>query len=163
MASGSLGKKFEDQFKENWLDTVKDSWIYRLFDTMGGYSGIANVCDFIGFKSPLLFLIECKEHKGNTFPFSAFRQYQQMSDTYKKNITGLVAGVVLWLSDHDKVIWVPITTFDKIKSEDGKSFNIKMLDNPEYQCLELPSVKKRKFLNTDYSKLIEYYEEKIRC
>ena len=86
-----------------------------------------------------------------------------MSDTYKKNITGLVAGVVLWLSDHDKVIWVPITTFDKIKSEDGKSFNIKMLDNPEYECLELPSVKKRKFLNTDYSKLIEYYEEKIRC
>ena len=45
----------------------------------------------------------------------------------------------------------------KLKAEDKKSFNIKMLD--EYECLDLPSKKLRTFMNTDYSALIDYYKE----
>jgi hypothetical protein len=76
-----------------------------------------------------------------------------------KDIDGLHAGVVLWMINHDKVIWVPIKTFEKIKLEDKKSFNIKMVDDPEYECLVLPSKKLRTFMETDYSKLLDYYKE----
>ena len=75
-----------------------------------------------------------------------------------KNISGLHAGVILWFSDHDKVLWVPIETFEQLKKEDKKSFNIKMVG--EYKCLELPSKKLRAFMETDYSVLIDYYKEK---
>ena len=34
-----------------------------------------------------------------------------------------------------------------------------MLDNPEYESLEIPSKKLRTFMTSDYSKLINYYKE----
>lgn len=63
------------------------------------------------------------------------------------------------MSDHDVVLWIPIKTFMKLKSEDKKSFNIKMLDTDEYEILVLPSKKLRSFMDTDYSALINYYKE----
>jgi len=72
-------KKFEAFFKKNWIDTVPESFIYRLNDQMSGYMGSSNISDFICYKKPELFLIECKAHAGNTFPFSAFRQYEDLS------------------------------------------------------------------------------------
>ena len=149
----SVGKKFEDRFREDWIKTVPDSFIYRLNDQMSGYRGSSNPCDFIAYQKPNIFLIECKEHLGNTFPFSAFRQYEKLVEY--KDIDGVHAGVVLWMKDHDKVLWIPIKTFERLKQEDKKSFNIKMVD--DYECLELPSKKLRTFMETDYSYLINYY------
>ena len=155
MTNANKGKNFETRFFNNWYETVPESFIYRLSDQMSGYMGSSNVSDFICYKKPNIYLIECKAHAGNTFPFSAFRQYEGL--TQYANIPGVKAGVILWLYDHDKVIWIPIQTFMKLKAEDKKSFNIKMLD--EYECLDLPSKKLRTFMNTDYSALIDYYKE----
>jgi len=152
-----LGKKFEAHLRENWKNSVPDSFLYRLNDQMSGYQGSSNISDFIGFKAPNLFLIECKAHAGNTFPFSDFRQYEGLVKW--KDIAGVRAGVVLWLYDHDIVCWIPITTFEQLKQENKKSFNVKMVSDDNYECLVLPSVKKRTFMDTDYSALIKYYEE----
>lgn len=150
-----LGKKFETHLKANWASSVPDAFLYRLDDQMSGYQGSSNICDFIGYKYPNIYLIECKEHKKNTFPFSAFRQYDDLAKC--TGIKGLHAGVVLWFSDHDLVLWIPIETFIKLKEEDKKSFNVKMVDDPEYECLVLPSRKLIRYMDTDYSALIEYY------
>lgn len=151
----SLGKKFEEKFRQCWAETIPDSFCYRLNDQMSGYLGSSNISDFICYKQPDLFLIECKERKGNTFPID-FRQYDGL--TQYADVEGVHAGVVLWMSDHDVVFWIPIKTFMQLKAEDKKSFNIK--DKDKYECLELPSKKLRTFMNTDYSALIEYYKEK---
>jgi len=124
-----------------------------------GYQGIAGVSDFINYKYPYIYLIDCKSHNGNTVSFSDFAQYERMLEY--KDIPGLYAGTVIWFVERDKVVWVPIQTWEKIKLEGGKSFNIKMLDNPDYECLDLPSRKKRVFMETNYSALIDYYENKI--
>ena len=152
-----IGKKFETRFKTDWLETVPGSFIYRLNDQMSGYMGSSNISDFICYNYPDLFLIECKEHKQNTFPFSAFRQYEGLTEWV--NIKGVHPGVILWMSDHDKVIWVPITTFMKLREENKVSFNIKMLNDPNYETLEIPSKKLRSFMKSDYSALINYYKE----
>lgn len=151
-----LGKKFEAHLRENWKSSVPDSFLYRLNDQMSGYMGSTNVSDFIGYKKPNLFLIECKAHAGNTFPFSAFRQYDGL--VQYSNIPGVHAGVILWMYDHDKVIWIPIQTFIELKNEGKKSFNIKLLESNDYEFLVLPSKKLRTFMDTDYSELINYYE-----
>ena len=149
-----LGKKFESRFHQDWLETVPDSFCYRLNDQMSGYAGSSNVSDFICFKGDL-FLIECKSHAGNTFSVD-FRQYDGL--LAQSGITGVHAGVVLWMYDHDLVIWLPIETFKKLKEDGKKSFNVKMIGTDEYEYLILPSKKMRTFMKTDYSALIDYYK-----
>ena len=73
------GKQFEEQFKKDWKESMPDSFCYRLHDQVTGYKVTSrNPCDFICYKFPYLYLLEIKSHEGNTFPFSAFRQYDEM-------------------------------------------------------------------------------------
>ena len=154
------GKKFEAQFAQDWLNTFPDSFCYRLHDQVTGYKITSrNPCDFICYKFPYLYLLEIKSHEGNTFPFSAFRQYEELIKY--KYIKGVVAGVILWLVNHDKVLYIPIETFIKLEEEGKKSYNIKMLGDPEYPAYEIPSVKKRTFLTSDYSVLEEIANGKV--
>lgn len=150
----SLGKGFEEKFRAQWSETVPDSFCYRLSDQMSGFIGSTNISDFICYKKPFLFLIECKERKGNTFPVD-FRQYESLIQY--ANIEGVKPGVIIWFSEHDCVLWIPIQTFMKLREEGKKSFNIK--DKDKYEYLELPSKKLRTYMKTDYSALIEYYEK----
>ena len=151
----SRGKKFEDRFKSDWVESVPDSVCYRLYDTMSGYMGQRNVGDFICYKYPLMFIIDCKSIQGNTLPFSDLRQYDQRLEY--KNIKGVRVGFVVWFIDHDKVLWIPVQTMEKIQKEGLKSYNIrKMFDNDNYPVLEIPSYKLRTFMKSNYSELINY-------
>ena len=150
------GKKFEAQFAQDWSNTFINSFGYRLHDQVTGYKITSrNPCDFICYKFPYLYLLEIKSHEGNTFPFSAFRQYEEMIKY--KDITGAKVGVILWFVDHDScIVYIPIRTFIKLKEEGKKSFNVKMINDPNYDCLLLPSKKLRTFYKTDYSVLEQY-------
>lgn len=151
----SRGKKFEDRFKSDWVESVPDSVCYRLYDTMSGYMGQRNVGDFICYKYPNIFLIDTKSIQGNTLPFSDLRQYDQMLEY--KNIKGVRVGFVVWFVDHDKVLWIPVQTMEKIQKEGLKSYNIrKMFGNDDYPILEIPSYKLRTFMKSNYSELINY-------
>ena len=122
---------------------------------MSGYMGQRNVGDFICYKYPNIFLIDTKSIQGNTLPFSDLRQYDQMLEY--KNIKGVRVGFVVWFVDHDKVLWIPVQTMEKIQKEGLKSYNIrKMLGNEEYPVFEIPSYKLRTFMKSNYSELINY-------
>ncbi len=45
---------------------------------MSGYVNIGNISDFICYKYPYCFIIDCKVKEGNTIPFSDLRQYERM-------------------------------------------------------------------------------------
>lgn len=151
------GKQFETKFKDQWLTTVNDSMVYRLYDVTMGYKTIANVGDFICYKYPYCYIIDCKSKEGNTLPFSDLRQYDLMLDY--KNIKGLYVGFIVWFIDHDRVLWIPIQTMEKIKNEGLKSFNINKMKQEDYWYLDIPSKKLRTFVDSDYSALVEYYNE----
>ena len=147
------GKKFEECFKRDWL-RLPNTTALRLPDQQSGYYGTsANPCDFICYSYPNMFLLELKSHGGNTFPLSAFRQFDKLKIYDDRK--GIKVGVVLWLYDHDKVIYVPIKSFISIVKDGNKSFNIKYLESQEYPCYEIPSVKRRTYMESDYSNLIE--------
>ena len=151
------GKAWETKFKEDWIKSMPDSSIDRLYDPVNGYTSIANISDFICYKYPNIFYMECKSHEGNTFPISALTQYEKLSK--KVGIKGVRAGVVLWFIDHDcGILYVPISTFTKLIQDGKKSFNVKMIDDPNYPCLKIPSVKKRVFYDADYSVLCDLEE-----
>lgn len=145
----NLGKEFEQKFKLDFLRTMPNSTIDRIYDSVSGYKAISNVCDFIGYKEPNIYYIECKSHKGKSFPFSNLSQYDDLK--LKVGIPGVRAGVVLWLYEYDKVLYVPISTVTSIKNDGIKSVSLTMLNKKKYNIIEIPSIKKRVYMDSDYS------------
>lgn len=148
--SVNRGKLFEKKFLSDFKQTVSKC-IDRLYDTVNGYKSISNISDFIAYSYPNIMYLECKSHDGNTFPLSLLTQYDKLKG--KVGIKGVRAGVILWFKDHDKVVYVPISSITKMKEDNKKSINIKMLEDDTYKIIEIPSVKKRVFLDSDYSVL----------
>lgn len=150
------GKQWENKIREDWKRTVPDSFIERIYDTVNGLIGVTNICDMIGYKCPNVFLIEAKSHEGNTFPLVNLTQYDKLIK--KIGITGVRVGIVLWMIDHDRVLYVPIKTIQKMKEDGKKSVNINTIDKDGYRYIEIPSIKKRVFLDCDYSVLLNLEE-----
>ena len=152
------GKQFESKLRENYKQSFPHGFIYRVPDQMSGYKYSNNLSDFIAFnkgdQSSLLFLLEAKSHEGNTFPWSAFSQYDKL--LAYAGTPGIRAGVVLWMIQYDVVVYLPVIFIKYLKDNDYKSFNVKMLkdENLNKMFLILPSTKKRVFLDTDYSSLM---------
>lgn len=87
------GKAFEERFKEDFLKTVPNCSLDRIYDVTFGYKDISNISDFIGYSYPYIFYLECKSHKGASLPFDVITQYPKL--VKKVGIPGVRAGVVM--------------------------------------------------------------------
>ena len=144
----NYGKEFEQKFKEDWLKSFPDGFLYRIPDQMSGYKTVSiNICDFIGFNDGILYLIESKSHRGASIPMGNITQYDKLKE--KIGIKGVRVGVVLWLVDKDKVLYIPMSTIKQLKENGEKSIGIRHLE--DYNIIEIPSVKKRVFMDSDYT------------
>lgn len=155
MSGVNRGKQFEEKFKADFmkLDGVS---LDRLYDSTSGFRGIKNISDFICYKFPNEFYIECKSCNENTWNFSNYTQYEKQ--LVKVGIPGVRVGVVLWMIKHDVVVYIPTKTIQSMKANNKKSFNIKDLENNIYRIIKIPSVKRRVFLDSDYSVLFDLQE-----
>lgn len=144
------GKQFESKFKEDFLKTVPNSTIDRLYDVVTGYKAITQVSDFIGYSKPCIFYLECKSHGGASIPFTNIIQYEKLLP--KVGIPGVRCGIILWLTEKDRVFYIPVNTIKVMKHDGEKSVGIRSLD--KYRMIEIPSIKKRTFLDSDYSILL---------
>jgi hypothetical protein len=153
------GKAWEDKFRQDWRKCFPNTFIFRLKDQMTGYKETSgNPCDFLCFPgNGELFLVECKEHKGASIPFTAIPQYDRLLEY--QGFPGVRAGVVLWLSDKDRVFWISIDEMEKIVKDGKKSIGLKMFEDKSYNIIEIPSVKKRVYLDSDYTVLTDGKQE----
>ena len=153
MAKTDLGKAFENQFKQDWKKCFPNTFLFRLKDQITGFKETSkNPCDFIAMPTEqMLFLIECKEHRGLSIPFAAISQYERLLGY--KDYLYTYPGAIIWFSEKDKVIWVSIQEMEKMVNDGKKSISLKMLDEKSYNIIEIPSVKKRVFLESDYTVL----------
>ena len=72
----------------------------------------------------------------------------------KVGISGVRVGVIVWLSEKDKVFYVPISTITQMMKDGKKSVGIKALEEKLYNIVEIPSIKKRTFMDSDLSVLL---------
>ena len=151
MNSGGLGKKFELKFKQDWQKSFPEGTIDRIYDTTNGFKQISNVADFIAYNYPYIMYLECKSHLGNTWNWSYFTQYDKLLP--KASIKGAIAGVILWMIDHDIIVFLPVQEVEKMKADGLKSFNVKMIKEKLYNIIAIPTEKKRTFLEGDYTPL----------
>ena len=147
------GKAFEAQFKKDFMK-IPLSTIDRIYDSVSGYKQIKNVCDFVCYRYPNIFYIECKSvSKGNTFALTRLTQYESLIK--KKGVPGVRVGAVIWFIEKQKVFFVPISTFEKLLKHGKKSFNIKMEGDEYYLSTLIPSKPKRTFMDSDYTVLLD--------
>ena len=144
----SRGKQFEQKVKED-LEKLGDVSLERFPDQMSGYRGSKNPSDFTLYMYPHYYYLECKTTNENTFPLSGLTQYDDLLQ--RKGRRGVRSGVLLWFVQHDKVCYVPIATFEKLKQDGKKSVNVKMLNDDTYRIIVIPSTKKRVFMDSDYT------------
>lgn len=150
----NYGKKFEEKFKRDWTSSIEGGLIVRLYDVTSGYLAVSTISDYICYKYPNIFFIECKTHKGASIPFSAISQYDKLLSVC--GIPGVRSGVILWLYEKDKVLYIPANTLKKVREAGEKSVGLRHLD--KYRIIEIPSKKLRFFMDSDYSVLLSLQE-----
>ena len=150
------GKIFEDKFRENWKKCFPNTFVFRIVDQVSGFLNTSqNPCDFLCFPGKKLFMVECKSHDGASIPFSAIPQYERLLEY--KNFENVVPGIIIWFKEKDKLIWVHINVAEKIFNDGNKSIQLKMLNDEKYDLKEIPSVKKRVYLEANYNYLVDLY------
>ena len=146
MGKTNRGKQFEQQVKLGF-NAVENCSIDRLPDQMNGFAGGSNICDFIAYKHPNQFYLECKSCYGNTLNFNNITDTQWSGLLEKSSIEGVVAGVLIWFIDHDITLFMPITSLESMKQDGDKSVNVKYYDIENYYVVK--ATKKRIFFDYD--------------
>lgn len=144
------GKEFEQRVKAD-IQKLDNVSLLRLYDTTNGFKGISQPCDFVLYKYPNQYFLECKTTIGNTWSLH-YTQYEKQKEIFDKHIKGIRIGVIIWFEKHDAVIYLPFATIQKMLNDGKVSCNIKDL-NSDYKIIQLPSVKQRIYMSTDYSVL----------
>ena len=140
------GKQFEGIIKDAFMK-LSDVSIDRLHDQMTGYKVTsANICDFIVYKKPYEYYIECKSVHGNTLPFSNITDNQWRGLLEKSKIEGVKAGVICWFIDKNVTLYIPIQTLETMKNLGKKSVRY---DEISLDCVVIPGKKKRVFFDYD--------------
>lgn len=125
------GKDFEGQVFDGFSKLPYVS-IDRLPDPMAGYAGVKNICDFMVYKYPCQYYIECKSCYGNTLSIHSNdpkRKYGNITNSQweglleKSKIPGVRAGVLVWFIDHDVTVWLDIRLLQKHRDAGNKSIS----------------------------------------
>lgn len=116
------GKQFEDVIRKALKRD--DFFVHRLQDSMGAFAGVSNPCDFIAFKTPYLYMLECKAVSGNTLNISANLRPNQIDGMYRAFFEheNVVAGFLVWFVDKDIVRFIPAYMVGDAQLAGKKSF-----------------------------------------
>ena len=157
MTRVNRGKKFEEVIKKSFLKVPNVS-VDRLHDQMTGYKVTsANICDFIVYKKPYEYYIECKSVHGASLPFSNITNNQWEGLLEKSKIKGVFAGVICWFVDKDVTLFIPIDELELEKQHGWKSIRYDIKHNNG--IVEITGKKKRVFFDYDMKQFFEEMEE----
>lgn len=141
------GKQFEDVIRKSF-EKVPGVSIDRLHDQTTGFKGSQNICDFIVYKEPYEYYIECKSVHGNTLPLSNITDTQWNGLLEKSKIEGVFAGVICWWIDKDITLFIPIDTLQFYKNYGYKSVKYDQFDIwVNYEAIQIKGKKKRVFFD----------------
>ena len=150
------GKQFEQKIREAFLKIPNVS-IDRIPDQTMGYKGACNISDFIVYKEPYEYYVECKSVHGASLPFSNISQNQWQGMLEKSKIEGVFAGVICWWVDKDITKFIPIIRLEFWKNCGYKSLRY---DYDDSACIEIKGKKKRVFFDYD---MTTFFKEVSKC
>ena len=171
------GKQFEKVIREafNKVDGVS---IDRLHDQTTHYKGSTNICDFIVYKKPHEYYIECKSVHGNTLSIYSIPKpdkhgilhgfYGNITDKQwrglieKSKIKGVRAGIICWWVDKDVTLFLPIQLLSSLRVQGKKSVRFdddyKYVNTKPYyvySVYQIKGKKKRVFFDYDMESFLK--------
>lgn len=153
--ANNRGKQFESLIRESF-EKVAGVSIDRIPDQTMRYKGANNICDFIVYKYPFEFYIECKSVHGNTLPFSNIKENQWDGLLAKSKIPGVYAGILCWWIDKDVTLFLPIDELELEKQHGWKSVRYDI--EQDNGIVKIKGKKKRVFFEYDMG---QFFEEVI--
>ena len=159
--SQNRGKEFE-QIVKDCFKKCTDVYALRLYDPQGGYVAVANPADFVFYRKPKMYMVECKTIHGNTLPIfsnNPKKKYGNISNTQWEGLLeaseyGVVAGVLCWWVDKDITRFLPIQSLEAHRAAGNKSVRFDY-DLPD--SLIIKGEKKRVFFEYDFTEFLERY------
>lgn len=147
------GKQFEDLVRSS-ISKLENTLIVRLYDVTTGYLNQNNICDYIVYRHPTIFLIECKAIQVSTLNFKSHIRENQLNGLLESSkIYGVKAGILCWFINHNKTLFIPIEYIQELQEKGYKSFNI---NNYNISAVyEVPGKKKRVFFEYDFDSFLE--------
>ena len=171
------GKKFEDIIKQAF-EKIPDVSVDRLHDQTTGYLGASNICDFIVYKKPFEYYIECKSVHGNTLSIHSIPKqdkngvlhgfYGNITDMQweglleKSKIPGVIAGVMCWWIDKDVTLFIPMQILQAAYDNKWKSIRYDVLFEQSTSLVAIAGKKKRIFFDYDMNSFFHVFEERAR-
>ena len=151
----NTGKQFEEDIKKS-VDNA--AFLYRLRDSGGSWQGgnksrftPSNICDFILFKSPKLYLLELKSHKGKSIPYSAIKQLDKLLDVANKKIENLEVYLLLNFADLEETYVIEVESVASIK------------DSKTRKSLSIEDVREYGYRVDQVKKKVRYRYELLEC
>ena len=170
------GKKFEDVVRASF-EKVPGVSVVRLHDQTTGYQASSNHCDFIVYKKPYEYHIECKSVHGNTLSIHSNPKpdkkgvlhgfYGNITDTQweglleKSVIPGVIAGVMCWWVDKDVTLFIPIDRLDLYRYQGNKSIrydDFLWMDD----VIQIKGKKKRVFFDYNMEEFLDECPERYK-
>ena len=151
------GKKFENVIKEAF-QKVPGVSIDRLHDQTNGFKGSQNICDFIVYREPYEYYIECKSVHGASLPFSNITDTQFNGLSEKSQIEGVFAGVLCWFIDKDITLFIPIRLLMWLELIGYKSIRY---DYDDPTLIKIKGKKKRVFFDYDMEEFFKEMENSL--
>ena len=119
MANKNLGKNFEAIIGDSFR-AMTDVSVDRIPDQTMKFKDRKNVSDYIVYKYPHQYYVECKSVHGNTLPIAKITQLEPLWE--KEVLTkGVISGVMCWWVDKDITRWLPVEEIVKRKADGKKS------------------------------------------
>lgn len=113
----NVGKKFEKNFKNS---IPKNIFVYRFKDGSAAWDNgnktrfqAANICDFMLYKKPYMFLLELKSTKGKSLPFSNVKEHQRKELLNASKYNGIVCGLLIEFRTFNTVYFIEISQFER--------------------------------------------------
>ena len=164
------GKQFEKVVQEAF-EKIPGVSIDRLHDQTTGFAGSTNICDFIVYKKPYQYYIECKSVHGNTLSIHSVPKpgkdgklhgfYGNITDNQwkglleKSKIPGVFAGVLCWWVDKDVTKFIPIQSLQELYLDGAKSLNPIYNSVNGNPIITLKGQKKRVFFEYDLKDFLD--------
>lgn len=122
MEGRGRGKRFEEIIHE----TLERSGfvVERIKDQMSMFKGSTNGYDFIAYKHPLIYFLECKSIKGNRLPINTVHFKRQLASLLNRaENVGVIAGFIVWFVDHDLTMFFDARYVEAVLNSGRKSLN----------------------------------------
>lgn len=145
------GKDFEAIVKTAF-EAVPNTVVYRIPDQQNYKIGSKNPCDFLVYRRPLLFAIECKVTTKATLPFTNITDFQWEHLLKMSQISGVAAGILCWYIEYDRTRFIPIQLLESLKQNGAKSIRY---DYESIIITDIKGNKKRVFWEYDMTSLFQ--------